>query len=169
MSDDFARTPAWRGWGERLPQRDFIRDNCHNGRQGLTVEDLDLIVRTYGFNKHTDSIGRIRLLELKYLGATLGVSKIKTFGMIDLALRTSPFTSDRYDGFWLARAQTNTPDVFWKTPTSSVELQLWQARETDMELQRTDLKLQLELDQYAQWLNGATTPKPTVAELFGLQ
>lgn len=79
--------------------RDFIRDNLPSwgGENGLVVLDYDLILRVYGPEYDSDSIGRVALVELK-LGGDLTGGQKKTFSMLDSMLTRGDIDGNRYIG-----------------------------------------------------------------------
>lgn len=79
--------------------RDFIRDNLPSwgDGNGLVVLDYDLILRVYGPDYDTDSIGRVALVELK-LGGDLTSGQKKTFSMLDSMLTRGDVDGNRYIG-----------------------------------------------------------------------
>lgn len=145
--------PRWRGGGEKLPHREFIRRHCATPREGLVVEDLDLVLRLYGNAKGTDAVGRIRLTELKYDNRTLEIAQRRTFGILDVALRECERTRDRYEGFWLLQPQIPEPlEEFWESVDSLIKVSRWEAR-YGMKLDPAGEPLELSLAQFAQWVN----------------
>lgn len=97
--------PAWRGYGEELPLRWFIRERCPGPADGLIVEDLDLVLRS----TVTSDVGRFRLVEHKYGAAPLGTSKKMTFGLMDALLRVADPAGDYYDGWYVLRTRPPEP------------------------------------------------------------
>ena len=100
--------PRWRGYGERQPLRDLIRETCRTGRDGLAVEDVDLVLRRFGPG-HNGERGRLRLVEHKFGDSDLGFAQTMTFGLIDDLLRRGDPFGDTYDGFYLVRTPRPHP------------------------------------------------------------
>ena len=92
---------------QRLPWRDWIRDEMPAGPEGWVAEDLDLIVRRY---TSSDPVGRFMLVELKYGEAGLGKAQFMTFGLMDGLLRTADPQGKRYLGYYLL----NYPESEWE-------------------------------------------------------
>lgn len=86
-----------------LGYREWIRDNCPNGRQGMVVEDLDLVPLMFGpmigrvYNDH----GQFMLVEIKNAGYGLQYPQKRLFGMMDCLLRFSDPDLKFYLGFYL--------------------------------------------------------------------
>jgi hypothetical protein len=89
---------------QRLPLRDYLRTHYPDGSNGFVLEDLDLVVRHYGINYRTDSIGRILLIELKHPGSSIGTAQRKTFGLIDSLMRRGDPKGERYLGYFQLNA-----------------------------------------------------------------
>jgi hypothetical protein len=68
-----------------------------SGPEGFVVEDLDLVLRWYGPTFGLDSIGRMRLCEVKRWGTRLKTAQNYTWGM--LAERLEGW--DRFDGLYV--------------------------------------------------------------------
>lgn len=104
-----------REWAEKalFRFRELIRGNTYwekmpLGPGGLTVEDLDLIVRWYGPNFNLDEIGRYRLIELKHYRFHLGTSKRMLFGqMVTILYQNDP----RFDGIFVVVAHDDRHDI----------------------------------------------------------
>lgn len=86
-----------------LPYREWLRKNKPSGSQGCIVEDLDLVLRVYGINFHTDATGKLMLIELKFGNAWIGTSKIKTFGLLDSLCRIADPDRLRYLGYYVVQ------------------------------------------------------------------
>ena len=91
-----------------IPIREWIRRNCKNGREGLVVTDLDLVLRTFDPRLFGDE-GEFRLCEHKSsLTLDLDVAQFKTFKMLDRICRRDP----KYQGFYLIRTRKDCFDLF---------------------------------------------------------
>ena len=110
---------AWRGAPEQnLSYREWMRqklpgptiaDKATRTMNGIVVEDLDVIIRSYGPLFGSDAIGKLRLIEIKTCQETVKGGQHNTFRLIDQLLRAGD--SDlRYDGFYVLRS--NDPDWF---------------------------------------------------------
>ena len=94
-----------------LEYREFLRKYQPNGRDGYIVEDLDLVIRTFGYKYQTDNVGKFSLIEIKHGGCKIingvrneiGTSKEMTFGMIDALLNKADPEHKRYQGFYVIR------------------------------------------------------------------
>lgn len=86
-----------------LPERDFFRQYLPNAAAGMVVEDLDLVLRTFGPNFDMSDIGRFRLVELKHGSAGLTGGQIRTFGLIDRLLTLADPEREFYDGFYVVQ------------------------------------------------------------------
>lgn len=93
---------------QELPFRKWLRENMPTPRDGFVVEDLDLLLRCYGPNYHTDDKGCFMLVEVKYGNADLGHAQRRTFGLINQLLRLADPKRERYMGFYLI--QYSDPD-----------------------------------------------------------
>lgn len=95
-----------------LPMREYFRGELDikfpTGPEGFVVEDLDLVVRWYGKKFGLDSIGRFRLLEIKYRGARIGPAQKMTFGLIHHMLSFADPDRSRYDGYFLVQYNDET-------------------------------------------------------------
>lgn len=85
---------------QRLPHRDWLRENQPEGTEGYVVEDLDLLLRCYGSAYGTDGRGRFMFCELKYYPHTIGYAQRKTFGLVDGLLRKADPNQKRYLGYY---------------------------------------------------------------------
>jgi hypothetical protein len=86
--------------------REFLRRFAPNGSEGFVVEDLDLMVRTYGPNYYLDSSGRFVWLEVKFgMSTELGVAQVNTFKLPDELMRRGDPEGHRYRGFYILRYQ----------------------------------------------------------------
>jgi hypothetical protein len=81
--------------------RDWIRDKLPNGPNGCVVEDLDLVIRVYGPNFHSDGTGKFMLIELKFWGSWIQTAQKNTFGLIDHLLRRADPNKERYLGYFV--------------------------------------------------------------------
>lgn len=87
------------------PLRELIRGNLSGhpmptARDGLIVEDLDLILRWKGERYGLDDLGRFRLVEVKQPGADLTTGQWWLFRhLMQPILASSP----RFDGFFIVR------------------------------------------------------------------
>mgnify|MGYP001492292630 CR=1 FL=1 len=84
-----------------LSFRKWLRNNMPKGRDGFVVEDLDLVIRWFGYNYGFDSVGAFMLIELKFGSAEMDVPQIKLWGLIDSLLRKADPERKRYFGFYL--------------------------------------------------------------------
>lgn len=91
--------------------RTFIRRHFPNGREGFVAEDTDLIIRRYGPRYLHDEWGDFMLIEIKHGEALLGPSKLKTFRLIDCALRRGDPNLVRYKGFFVVRTEIDNWDL----------------------------------------------------------
>lgn len=91
-----------------LSHREWIRDKCPTGSSGFVAEDLDLVVRTYGYGYGTDTLGQIMLCELKFCSCTLGRAQRMTFKLLDTLCRGND-PENRYKGYFLVQY----PDEDW--------------------------------------------------------
>lgn len=92
--------PIWYGHAGQQ-ERDinkFIRAECLGPRDGLVVEDLDLILRRYTPGLTGDN-GRFRLAENKKATSPMPYGQLKTFRLIDSILRAG--SHGEYEGFFL--------------------------------------------------------------------
>lgn len=91
--------------------RDLIRGNGHwkmpHGPQGFVAEDLDLVVRWFGPDFNLDSIGRLRLVEMKRSPFYLDTAQVRTFG--PLAERLEGW--ERFDGFYVVQTSNEQHDA----------------------------------------------------------
>ena len=94
-----------------LPFRDWLRANKPAGQQGYIVEDLDLVLRVYGTNFHTDATGKFIFIELKFRNAWIGTSKIKTFGLLDSLCRAADPDHLRYLGYYIVQYDNEDWDI----------------------------------------------------------
>lgn len=90
---------------QRLPVRDYLRVHYPDGSRGFVVEDLDLVVRHYGVNYHTDATGRFMLIEIKHPGHSIGTAQRRTFGLLDSLLRKGDPNGERYMGYFQLNAE----------------------------------------------------------------
>jgi len=119
---------------QRLPFRDWIRENLPTGQEGYVVEDLDLIIRACGQNFNSDGIGKFMLIELKYGSTWIGYAQRKTFGLIHQLLRESDPDRIRYIGYFIIQYD----DENWDDATFKVNT---------VELSRTELLRFLSFDR----------------------
>ena len=91
--------------------RTFIRRHFPDGRKGFVAEDMDLIVRRFGSRYLYDEWGDFALIEIKHGRAPLGKSKLKTFRLIDCALRRGDPNLVRYKGFFVVRTDIDDWDL----------------------------------------------------------
>lgn len=97
--------PSWRGYGEELPLRWFIRERCPGPDDGLIVEDLDLVLRS----TITSSVGKFRLVEHKHGSAPIKTAQAMTFGLMDALFRVADPGGDYYDGWYVLRTRPPAP------------------------------------------------------------
>ena len=104
-----------------LEFREFLRKHLPDGRNGYIVEDLDLVIRTFGSKYQTDNVGKFSLIEIKHGGCKIvdgvhdeiGTSKEMTFGMIDDLLNKADPEHERYQGFYIIRTYRSSE---WGNP-----------------------------------------------------
>ena len=94
-----------------LPHREWIRKQLPPGRDGVVVEDLDLVLRVYGERFNTDATGKFMFVELKYGSALPGIAQKKTFGLIDDLLKKADPEGIRYKGYWVLQYTNENWDV----------------------------------------------------------
>lgn len=98
MSEHIFRNPDL---FQRLPLRDYLRTAFPNGNSGFVVEDLDVVVRHYGTDYHTDTKGRLLLIEQKHPGHGIGAAQKMTFGLMDTLMRKADPERLRYLGYYV--------------------------------------------------------------------
>ena len=86
---------------QQLQFRDWIREKLPSGSAGVVVEDLDLVMRVYGYDRDTDAIGKFALIELKHGLNCLRRAQRNTFKLIDSLLRQGDPSAERYLGYFL--------------------------------------------------------------------
>ena len=93
------------------------------GRDGFVVEDLDLIIRWYGPQFGLDSIGRLRLCEIKYhpMPRPLVVAQQKTFGLLARMCEND----ERFDGLYVINLPLSGPEVDWAAASWCINGQYW--------------------------------------------
>lgn len=98
-----------------LPYREWIRSNMPGPRAGFVVEDLDLVIRTYGNEFDTDGIGKIMLVELKRWPHNIGYAQRATFGLLHRLLRKADPDQNRYVGYFVVQYDNDDWDYsqFW--------------------------------------------------------
>jgi len=84
-----------------LPFREWIRKNLPTGNEGVTIEDLDLVVRVYGNQYGSDGQGKFMLIELKFDDSWIGYAQMKTFRLIDKILKAGDAEGNRYKGYFV--------------------------------------------------------------------
>lgn len=98
------RKPTWRGHGEELPLRWFIRERCPSPDDGLIAEDLDLVLRT----TVRSPLGQFRLVEHKHGTAPIKTAQAMTFGLMDALFRVADPAGEHYDGWYVLRTRAPT-------------------------------------------------------------
>ena len=100
MSDHTFRNPDK---FQVLSHREWIREKCPGGSSGFVAEDLDLLIRTYGFRFGSDAAGKFMLCELKFGQATPGKAQKNTFRLVDLLCKkgNEALGERRYWGYFL--------------------------------------------------------------------
>jgi hypothetical protein len=86
-----------------LPYREWARENLPHSRDGMVVEDIDMILRTWGPNHNTGPFGKIRLLEIKHGNNWPTAGQMLTFKGIDELLRRADPTGEVYQGFYIVK------------------------------------------------------------------
>lgn len=86
---------------QQLPYRDYLRENFPSGADGYVVEDLDVVLRTYGTRFRSDDTGRVMLIELKYHPHWIGPAQQRTFGLIHQLMRKGDPDRERYLGYYV--------------------------------------------------------------------
>lgn len=108
---------------QRLPFRDWIRENLPNGRSGFVAEDLDLIIRLFGRAHNSDRLGKMMLVELKYGEKTdLGIAQKMTMGLQNMLLRGGDADGTRYVGFFRVNYDDESWGPFCRFWVNGVEL-----------------------------------------------
>jgi len=88
---------------QQLPFRDWLRKNKPPGPHGYVVEDLDLVIRVFGKDFHTDAIGKFILVELKFGAAWIGHAQERVFSLVNSLLRTADPERKRYLGYYIVQ------------------------------------------------------------------
>jgi len=88
---------------QQLSFRDWFRKNKPSGKEGYVVEDLDLVLRIFGANFHTDATGKFILIELKFKNAWIGPAQKRTFSLINSLLRQGDPERKRYLGYYVVQ------------------------------------------------------------------
>lgn len=89
--------------------RRLIGKRCLTDREGLTVEDLDLVLRRFDPLTHGDA-GRFRLIEHKMGAREVSMGQKMTFGLMDMLCRLADPSSDYYDGWYVLRTRPPRDD-----------------------------------------------------------
>jgi hypothetical protein len=99
---------TWRGDPNLIdPRREYLREHMPNGRDGLVIQDVDLVLRRHGPKFMSDDIGTVRLVELKEAIGSFGAAQRRTFGLLDDICKGH----QRYDGFYVIWSATR----HWET------------------------------------------------------
>jgi hypothetical protein len=87
---------------QRDPFRDWIRENCPTGRNGVVVENLDLVVNVFGkqIGRTHNEDGRIKLIEKKMKGRKMNYAQTRTFGLLNKLLIQSDPERKYYRGLY---------------------------------------------------------------------
>ena len=99
---------------QELPFRKWMRNNLPHPKEGMVVEDLDVVLRVYGEKFNTDDDGKFMLVELKKYSAYIGHAQWMTYGLINRLL-VSSLESYRYQGYYVVQYTVDNWDVsqFW--------------------------------------------------------
>jgi len=86
-----------------LPWRDLLRDLLPPGREGIVVEDLDLVICRFGKREgraYSDD-GKFLLMEVKYQNFRPNYAQRKVFGLIDRLLKKADPEKKHYIGYYV--------------------------------------------------------------------
>ncbi len=95
---------------QQLPLRDYMRDKLPTGGQGCVVEDLDVVIRHFGYKYHLDSDGRFMLIEQKHPGSFIETAQVFTFRLIHRTLRAGDPEKKRYIGYYVLNVAFDEED-----------------------------------------------------------
>lgn len=97
-----------------LAYREWARANLPHSSEGVVVDDMDMIVRTWGPSYNTGAFGKFRLIEIKYASAWPTIGQMITFKGIDELLRRGDPGRHTYLGFYVVQHWTEdwTGDFF---------------------------------------------------------
>lgn len=106
-----------------------MRDNLPNGKQGMVVEDLDVVPLLFGglvgrgYNDH----GKFMLVEIKSVGYGMTYPQKRLFGMMDTLLRFADPHGKHYIGCFLVwwDNEANRPVAINMQPCTEDEFSLW--------------------------------------------
>lgn len=112
-----------------LGYREWIREHCPGARQGMVVEDLDLVPLLFGglINRHYNDNGQFMLVEIKNTGFGVNYAQKRLFGMMDTLFRFSDPDKTFYLGFFLVwwDHEKNKPTAINMEPCSEAEFSQW--------------------------------------------
>lgn len=117
-----------------LPFREWMRDNLPTGKQGMVVEDLDLLPTMFGplVGRAYDADGLFMLVEIKNKGYRMSYGQKRLFGLIDTLLRFADPNAEYYLGCFTVwwDYTTNKPVAINFESCTEQEFSLWmQAKE----------------------------------------
>jgi hypothetical protein len=86
---------------QQLPLRDYMRQKLPTGGQGCVVEDLDVVVRHFGYKYRLDADGRFMLIEQKHPGSFIETAQVFTFRLMHNTMRAGDPEKKRYVGYYV--------------------------------------------------------------------
>lgn len=112
-----------------LPFREWMRQNLPTGKQGMVVEDLDLLPTIFGplAGRSYSDDGMFMLVELKTPGYSMSYGQKRLFGLIDTLLRFSDPHEKYYLGCFTVwwDHENNKPIAINFEPCTEEQFSLW--------------------------------------------
>lgn len=112
-----------------LPFREWMRLNLPNGKQGMVVEDLDVVPLLFGglVNRSYNEHGKFMLVEIKSPGFGMTYAQKRLFGMMDTLLRFADPHEKHYMGCFLVwwDHEDNKPIAINLQPCTEIDFALW--------------------------------------------